>query len=316
MVEQFTIENLMTGEKCSFGCDPSNMFIVGEGGIDFGRVSASHNTYSYPHQSGVSISSTDIQPRTVTITGYACYLLSKRELELVRSTGNTEYAVEKIYEKKDILNKLINPLDEVRINIGDFYINGKPDGSVLYANTVSENNQAFCKFSISIYCYDPMFKAKQRIETILSGSIPLFHFPLVIPQNIGIAMSERVSYHILTVQNTGQIEIGATIRVASKGTISGLEIENILTGEAIKLNKTLEAGEEVLIDTNLGESRGIKGGTNGAYTDYLRYWDYTNSWLQFPVGSSLLGYSVDGDKGNLVDISIFISPRMTTLKEQ
>lgn len=316
MIEQFTIENLTTGEKCSFGCDPSNMFLTQEGGIEFGSVSASHNTYSYPHQSGVSISSTDIQPRTISITGYACYLLTKDELNLVRTSGIENYAVSKIYEKKDVLNKLINPLDEVRVYVGDFYIDGKPNNSVVYANTVNENNQAFCKFSLSIYCYDPMFRTKQRIETILSGSIPLFRFPLVIPKNVGIVMSERVSYHILIIQNTGQIEVGAIIKIVAKGSISGLEIENVITGEFIKVNKTLEAGEEILIDTNLGESRGIKGGTDGAYTDYLKYWDYTNSWMQFPVGSSLLGYSVDDDKASLVNMSIYIVPKVAALKEQ
>lgn len=316
MVEQITIENLSTGTKCSFGCDPSNMFLIKQGGIDFGKVSASHNTYAYPYQSGVSISSTDILQRTLSITGYACVLMTKDIYTKIPIESRDEYMTEKIYEKKNVLNQLINPVDEVRIQIGDFYIDGKPNNSVVYANTVKENNQAFCKFSISIFCYDPMFKAKKSVDIPLSASIPMFHFPLIIPQNEGIIMSERTSYHIISVQNDGQVTVGATFHIIAKGEVSGLTLENVLTGESIKINKTLSAGEEILIDTELGEERSIKGRITGLYSDYLKYWDYRNTWMQFPVGSSLLGYSVDYDKEFLVDISISLVPKVSNLKEQ
>lgn len=315
MIEKIVLQNMSTLEQVSCGQDVSNEYLIPEGGIDWGTVNASHNTYGYPGQAGVYISSTSLRPRDISITGYAFYILSDADKSIVPETDWLEYCYSRILDKKSVIDSIVNPDDYLRIIVGDYYIEGKPNNSVIFGKTVRDNNKYFCKFTISLYCNNPLFHRVSERQVVLSSVIPSFHFPLRFPKNKGIVMSVRRGYQLIAVENDGAIPVGCVIHLTSRGSIVNPTIENVLTGEKISISKTMSQGEEITINTNDGNEKGIYGTIDGISESYFKYWNFDNSWIKVPVGASLFGYSVESGNESLLDVSIDISPAKHTLEE-
>ena len=314
MIGQFIIQNKTTKKEISLGQDSSYEYLIPEGGIDWGKVQATHSTFSYPGQAGVHISSTSLRARDITITGYIAYVLSDIEKSIVTPSEQKEYCYNKILEKKSILDAVCNPHDYVRILIGDYYIEGKPSSSVIYGKTDRENNNFFCKFTMSIYCNQPMFKRLLGEISNLSGVTPALHFPLVLSHK-GIIMSIRRNYQLLAIENDGALEVGAIFKLRAKAEVVNPKIENVFTGEHILISKTLQENEVVTINTNDGEDKGIFGYLENSQENYFKYWSFSNSWIKFPVGISLIGYSVESDNEALLEVTIELNPVRYTLEE-
>lgn len=315
MITKFTIENQTTKQKVTFGMDIDCDFVFpGDEGVDWGNVPVNHNTYSYPNQIGDSISSSKIENRDVTIVGYAYYMLDEQERQEYGRSSRDEYAYDKIKEKKKKLNDLINPQDYVRIIVGDYYLEGKPSGSPKYASIEDENNTYFCKFMVSIFCANPMFHKNTETKTVLSDDISAFHFPFIL-EPTGYIMGIRTNYLMLLIENEGNAKIGGKIILEAKDTIVNPSIENLTTGETMKINKTLSIGEKVIINTSDGEDKGVYGIVGDVEYDYLQYWDFTNVWLKFEPGNTLIGYSTENFAEESLDVSVELNPEKFGLEE-
>lgn len=316
MFNSFILENQTTKQQIEFGQEYTSEFYYKEDGVNIGSVEVEQNTYSYPYQVGLSISNTTIKSRQVSIKGYISYIPSRADIESVNGEHGRlleEIVLKQVENKKKTLNSLIIPDDFIRMYIGDYYIEGKPDGSIQYGKTQDENNEYFCAFLIELYCSNPMFrKVKETISNIAS-STGAFHFPWILKPT-GVILSSRKSYQLIYAENEGNATIGAIITIEAKGEIENLELENVTTGEKIKINKTLQLGEKIIINTNDGNDKGIVGTTAFAYENYYRYWDQDNKWMKFPQGLSLIGYSTDNESEKYVDIKIEMYPEKYNLE--
>lgn len=316
MFNSFVLENQTTKQKINFGQDYSSEYFFKEGGVNIGSVDVQQNTYSYPYQVGLSISSTTIRSRQVSIKGYITYIPSLTDIEEVNGENGrllSEIISKKIEKKKEILNALIVPNDYIKMYIGDYYIEGKPDGSIQYGKTIEENNEYFCSFLIELYCANPMFRKIKETVSNIATSIGSFHFPLILKPT-GIILSSRKSYQLISVENEGNATIGCVISIEAKSIVENLEIENVTTGEKIKINKTLQAGEKIVINTNDGNEKGITGTIGLVTENYYRYWDQSNNWMKFPQGLSLIGYSTENESEKYVDIKIQMYPEKYNLE--
>lgn len=315
MISGFIIENLTTQEQVTMGLTTDNQYLYKEGGVNWGSVPATHNTYNYPRQVGVSISSTKINTRDISIEGYVYYMLNDDERKTVERNGIAEYIHRRIKEKKKVLSDLINPDDYLRLYIGDYYIEGKPSSSIEFGKDMQDNNEYFCKFAIFIFCANPMFKKSTIIRTTIAGSTPAFHFPMIFSRTQRSIMSTRVNYLMLAVQNEGNVAIGGRIILKAKGEVLNPSIENTNTKEKIVVNKKLESGEKVVINTVKGKERGITGFYKGVERSYLEYWNYENSWFEFQKGLTIVGYSTENSSESLLDVSIEINPEKYALED-
>ena len=65
------------------------------------------------------------------------------------------------------------------------------------------------------------------------------------------------------------------------------------TMEFYKINKVLECGEEIEIETTIGEKHlyGRKG--NAEWENYFKYRDFNSSWLQIDIGDNVFQYEAD-----------------------
>lgn len=314
MISEFLIENQTTLETASFGFSESNDFLYKEDGLDWGFAPASHSTYFYPGQVGSYISMTGVKERDITIVGYVFYIPTWTERQTKTREELKELVYENIKTKKKKLSGLVNPNDYLKIIIGDYSITGKPSQSIQYGNVAEENNIYFCQFKIAVFCNNPLFVRTTASHQALSESSPRFHFPLILKPN-GIIMSIRKDFLLLGIENEGDTEVGGVITFTARGEILNPRIENITTNQVIQITKTMQRGEKIIINTNEGDQKGIMGYINGEYINYLKYWDYENSWIKFPQGTSLVGYSTENDSETLLDVAIDIFPGKYGLEE-
>ncbi len=315
MITGFIIENQTSKQRVTMGMNPNYDFVYKDDGLDWGYAPASHSTYFYPEQIGEKISMTNVTGRDISFTGYVHYVPSKADISNYSREALKVLVRDKIEEKKGILNSLINPVDYLKITVGEFFLEGKPTRSVQYGETVYENNEYFCLFVVNIYCPNPMFHKVTSPNTVIAGSSPSFHFPLSIPDN-GYKFSTRVDYLVISCNNDGNATVGGVITITAMGTVKNPTVENIETGEKFTIHKTLSEGEIIEINTSQSEKRGIKGGIGSPTQNYFRYWDYENDWIVFNVGDTLVGYTADDDTEGLMNVKIVISPEKYGLENQ
>lgn len=314
MINEFVFKNMTTGKEARFGKTPDCPYLYTSGGIDWGTVPAQHNTYSYPGQVGDSVSSTKLNPRTVSFEGWVAYVLSKSELETVDRFDRVDYVYGKIKERKEFLNEVVNPNDDVRMQIGSYYIEGRPEASVKYSSAESENNVYFCKFMFSLFCANPMFKKDSIVKSITVGDTPMFHFPWIIPPE-GYVMGVRNSYAMVVVENEGSVPIGGKITFSANGEVKNPSVELIPTGEKIKILKTMHYGESIIINTVEGKDRTVVGGTEDNMSNYFKYWSFSNTWFKFPQGDTLMGYRTENGTESLLSVSVELNPEKFNLEE-
>lgn len=308
MITEIIATNKTLNTKCKFGQDLDCDYLYKDGGIDWGNVPANHNTYDYPNQIGDTISNSKSKNRDITIEAYVYYVPSGDETRGMTRQQIIEYCYSKIKEKKKKLNDFVNPQHYIRLSIGDYYIEGKPEATPQYGIEQEDNNEYFCKFIFSIFCDNPMFKKNTETKTVLNGDRGVFHFPLIFEPSPRLIMGIRVNYLMLMVENEGNAAIGGKIILIAKGEIENPVITNLITDEFIKIHKTMQLGEKIVINTADGSEKGIFGTIAGVESDYLQYWDFDNTWLKFESGPTLIGYSTENQSEALLDVSVELNP--------
>lgn len=271
MVDSIKIKNNATNSIKSFDMSEAD-YLIYEGAIDWGNVSVNHNTFSYPTQIGSYITNTVIGTRDVSINGWII--------------GDT---LDDINRKKEELSKLINPLEQITIYVGDYSMHGKPSSNVTYSKEYAENNEVCCKFLIQVLCDYPMFILTNPLTPEIGKIFGGLMFPLIIPKEKGMIMGYRRRSLFASINNQGSISVGAKIKIYAHGTVNNIEITDVVTGKKIRINKVLSSGEVVEIDTNAGE-RHVTGIVNGTEYDYIQYFDYDSDWLQLQTGVNTLTF--------------------------
>ena len=319
MIDTIILQNLTTKNTLEMGKSFGHKYIIEDNGIDWGDVEAVHNRYTNLTGIGNIITSTKLDTRRVSITGRVCPTHTIKQISQMYDVYTAKEIEEKRFEEiKDAekpLSQLINPLHYIRIRLGNYYIDGKPTTSIQYSHKEKENNEIYCKFTFTLDCSDPMFHFKTVLETQLSGLVGGFHFPVIIPKNEGMHFGNLIRYQLIAVQNMGDVDIGALIRIVAKGEVVNPRISSVYGEEEIVVNKTLHAGEIVEIDTNERTIVGYHSQGSAGENDFS-YWDFDNSWIQFTVGANLIGYSADDDTQNAMDITIRTNPSFFAVEGQ
>lgn len=291
MVESLYIENPTLNKKVLFDMENAD-YLLYEGGIDWGSINISHNTFQYSQQVGETITDTVIGTRDVSISGWII--------------GKT---IKEIEKKKKNLATLINPLNLVNVDVGDYRIQGKPNSNVTFSKTYQENNDKMCKFLIQIFCSFPLFKSIKTFGSKLVDSSGAFKFPWILPQS-GVIMSLRRESAFTEINNTGTVEIGCKIILQAHGAVNNPTLINVSNNKRIRIDKVLNAGETVEINTEIGNRSVIGKIGNNPFENYLDYFNLDNDWLSLPVGISMFtakSYDEYGEEDTtykLLDVTI------------
>lgn len=118
---------------------------------------------------------------------------------------------------------------------------------------------------------------------------------------------------VMNVVNSGTVSTGLKIVFKAKGEVVNPSITNIYNQKFIKINKTMQADEEIVIDTVSGEKK-VVGKIGSTEYNYFKYRDLDSSWLQVEVGSNLFRYDADNKIENL-EVYIYFSNKYLEVQE-
>lgn len=283
MVENVILKNLSTSALLELDVTTTPYFILGT--VDWGQIEASHHSYKYINQVGVSIVNTSLETRNVEILGW---VIAKTEQEME--------------SRKKILNRFVNPQQYINLQYKKYNLDFKPSRSIQYTASIVENNEVICKFKISGLAADPLFKDNNVTRNTAATIHGLFHFPMMLEVIDNDKPTLMFGYKepglLIDVYNKGDIRTGFRIIFKAKGTVINPSLLDVNTQQYIKINKTLIDEEEVEINTIAG-SKKIVGRLDGVESNYYKYKDFGSSWLELQIGDNIYRYDADEGIDNL-----------------
>ena len=283
MVENIVFKRVDSNEELALSMTDTPFYILNN--VDWGVVQGTHHSYKYVNQIGVSITSTSLKERSITVTGWII--------------ADTE---EEMDERKQFLNRYFDPRYEIDVMYKGYFLRFVPDNTVKYGTSEKENNDTIVQFQIKGTCADPLFSEINGSKETIAATIATFHFPLIMSTNLyerGLVFGYRQPSLTAKVTNKGAVEVGMKIVFKAIGELTNPRLIDVDTREFVAIEKSMVAGEEIVINTNVGE-KSIQGKIgNEDYSNYFMYKDLDSTWLQLRLGDNLFRYDADSGLDNL-----------------
>ena len=188
-------------------------------GIDTLQVGLSQATGI--DQVGATIQSANIQPRPVTVSGVL--------------------AGEFINGNKEKLLSLIRPDLSAKLYADDYYLNVRPTSTPTIDPT-----KRFAKFQFSVLAAYPYWQKDENAKVELSAIEYGFKFPWNLSREYHFG--SIVETQFFTVVNNGQLPVPFIITFFARGDCVNPRITNVNTGKFLAINKTLVAGERIVVE--------------------------------------------------------------------
>jgi hypothetical protein len=243
-------------------------------------------TTKSPGQDGKSYHGTLLEERTLNITCAIC--------------GTS---LEDIGIKKRQICSIFNP----KLNGKLTYINSSGthtiDAVVQDSPTFKDRVATIQEFLVQLFCPDPFWADLQEAKEEIANWIGDFEFDLEIGED-GIEMEHRESSLIVNVNNTGDVECGMRIEFTSLATVVNPSLFNVYTREFIKIKRTLQAGDKLIINTSFANKTVELIKSNGVVQNVFNWIDLASDFLQLVVGDNLLRYDAEQGIDNL-DVAIY-----------
>lgn len=295
MVEEVTLINKGLGTSLLVSQELGNDFVLDY--IDFGSVQSGRQTYKFVNQVGVFVTGVTLESRSPVLVGWVI--------------GKTP---EDVKRRKKFLNSFINPFYPIDIVYENYRITAIPDTSIVYGNTLQQNNDAMCKFMVNFFCADPMFYDKDETTLAIADWVPQFHFPLEIPEDTGIIMGLRTPSVIFEAANNGATECGAVFTFIAQGTVVKPEITLINKQQLIRINTTMQAGDVIVVSTVENDKRVTKV-TGDIESNAFNLLDFVNSqFFSLSIGANFLRYGAESGSENLL-VNVQYQPRYLEVQE-
>lgn len=303
MINKINVLNTVTNKALEINRNGTE-YVLDE--VDWDSPSVSMETYRVPYQIGETLAGVMVGIRKPTIIGYI--VADMKEQSFLGMNWNEYYKLQeqKIEESKLVLDKLISIYQNVRIEVNGYYLNAKPTQPPKYSVNEMENNEVLCRFELEFECYEPLFyQSSKTIDlALVEGK---FHFPLIIPEEKGIILGEVKRRQSMSIENNGDVNIGCIIKItATGGVVKNPKVYNVNTGEFIGFeNVTLNDGDYIIINTNIGEENAIKHITEEREdVSVIGNMTKGSKFIQIQHGNNFYAYEVEQEYKNNVEISI------------
>lgn len=299
MVENIKLTNKTTLATLELDMVTTPYYILEK--VDWGQISATHHSFKYVNQVGLYVTGTSLETReSISIVGW-----------IIADTEN------QMSERKKMLNRFVNPQQMLKLEYREYVLDILPNKTVQYSANVNDNNDVMCKFQITATSFEPLFKRKYENKISAAMTKGMFHFPLKIGTidngHPTIMFGLRQPSLFVSVYNRGAIDVGMRIIFRALGTLKNPSLINVKTQRYFKINKIMSSGEEIEINTTIGEKK-IIGRRNGEEYNCFKYRDFDSQWLQLKVGDNLLRYDADENIDGL-EVYIYFNDRYLEVQE-
>ena len=237
-------------------------------------------------QDGVNITGDDLDNRSISVTGI-----------IIADTSAETFTL------RSNLIRVLNPKVMGTLvfvsDIGSKNIRCKIEQAPVFSSNSTKNP----KFVISFFCPSPYWNDGNYRKDIALW-IGDFGFDLELVDG-GIEMCHRNESLFAEVLNQGDVEAGVTVEFKALASLTNPSLLNVSTGEYIKINKTMTAGEIITVNTNFGNKR-VTSRINGTDTNIINYLDFGSTFMQLAIGSNIFRFNADSNIDNL-EVSIYYS---------
>ena len=235
-------------------------------GID--TLTISHSEAQGINQVGSTFQSSNVKSRPVTING--------------RIVGSDQQ------NKKTNLLSVIRPDLSARLYADDYYLEVRPT-----ATPVIEGREKNASFQFSMLAAYPYWQKDSSVIATLSGVQKRFKFPWNISRQY--RFGEVVTAQFITVNNEGQVPVPYTATFTAVDTVVSPKLIDAYTNEYLLLNKTLVAGEKVVVEITHDRTyvnSSVAGECRGAL-------DLGSSFFRLKVGDNVIKPDATSGKSNL-----------------
>lgn len=244
------------------------------------------NTIKSPNQDGETETSSTLSSRNLVIQG--------------------EYYFENRQEGRNKLIKVFNPKlsgvlrYENRNTIKE--IKCKPEKTPV----ISSSRLSTVPFIINLYAANPYWQDIEESKEDISTETGNFEFPLhILPE--GLELSIRTISFITNLYNPGDVDTPIKVRLKATGTVISPIIENLNTGEFMRIKRTLLEGDALEINTAFGNKRVEIIKNDGSRENVFHYIDYKSTFFSLSGGDNTIKYDAEVGENNL-DVSIYYTP--------
>lgn len=258
------IEN-KRGEQFTLSGSP-DYTILGIDGI--ASSSATINTSNTGLRDGADFNSSRANMRNIVLTVGINHPVEINRLRLYQYFKSKQYC--RIYFKNGMRN---------------VYIEGYVES--LENNLFSQRQTV----QISIVCPRPYFKALTAVYSDVSRIVSAFSFPFSIEAE-GIEFSYIQKDYIATVNNKGDVDCGIIAVITATGEVVNPIIYSSETGGSFGVKVTMEATDQLIINTNDGE-KSVKFIHNGVEYNYINYIMANPEWFTLSAGDNVFSYDAE-----------------------
>lgn len=153
------------------------------------------------------------------------------------------------------------------------------------------------KFSFTLYAPYPFWKsANENVQEIV-GYTKMFRFPWNISRTYRFSEYSAASY--INIHNSGTVPAKWRAEFYAGVPMTNPQLLNILTGAFVKINKRMEIGEKIIIDTT-GQELTVTGvNADGSTVSLFEYLDIDSDPFELLVGDNLVQGSAATGGANL-----------------
>lgn len=256
------------------------------------EVSVDLYSFKGVKQDGLTYLDNNLGSRDISLE---LYIIAKSKIELIEyrnkflKTINPKLGAGFLIYEDDVKKRKIKCL----INKIPFFV------------TVKNSEGKIGSGILSLNALNPYWTDMIDVKNDIARWIGDFEFPLKLNSD-GIELSHRELSTIVNVINNGDVECGIRIEFRAAATVVNPELLNISTGDFIKINKTMVAGEKIIINTHFG-TKSITSTINGVINNIFNYVDFDSVFLQLNIGDNLIRYNALNGFDNL-EVMIYHTP--------
>lgn len=158
-----------------------------------------------------------------------------------------------------------------------------------------ENMHYPVHFTVSLVCPNPYWRDVDEFSKNMAGKIPYFMAPFsVFDLPAGTSMSFATMDREAEIINPGDVDTGLVIEFRARGPVSNPRLDNLTTGQYIRILMDMQRGDVLKINTNRGQKRIELNGVNVSNRI-----DRRSNYIYMQRGRNVLKYDADEGYVNL-----------------